>query len=252
MMRNKIPTIYVAIDTGNIDHALSLSHAINQVNQSIYHDSHPKCQFGIKLGLEFFNHHGTHGVTKIKTSVADIPLFLDLKYHDIPNTVAGALRGALQLHPDFVNVHALGGAEMMRRARDIVDDNAASSSHTISTKILAVTILTSTNQSDLQRIGMETPLTDQVRRLAQLSAESGMDGVVCSAHEIEDLRRDLGNDFILMVPGIRPNNSAHDDQKRIMAPNQAFHIGATHLVIGRPITQADNPVEAALAIYHNL
>lgn len=192
---------------------------------------------GIKIGLEFFNSHGPSGVSGLMAQTPDVPLFLDLKYHDIPNTVAGAIRAVCtHVTPAYLNVHAAGGLEMMRAAKEACSPE---------TKLLAVTVLTSIDDTGLIQIGQKGPAGEQVERLALLAREAGLDGVVCSAHEIAVLRAACGSDFALMVPGIRPAGSASGDQKRVMTPQEAIESGATHLVIGRPITQAPDPAQAA-------
>lgn len=231
--------IFCAIDTPNAERALALAAAMQ------------KAGCGIKLGLEFFNAQGPQGIAEIRRAYQDLPLFLDLKYHDIPNTVAGAIRAAARLAPDFINVHASGGRAMMEAARDALDE--ATAQYGIQRpKLLAVTILTSLEQDALQAVGYQGRVQDNVERLARLTRESGLDGVVCSPLEIEPVRMVCGDDFITMVPGIRPESAEQNDQKRIMTPHQAMQAGATHLVIGRPITGAADPAAAARAIIDNI
>ena len=226
-----LPRIFCAIDTNDIDIAIKLS-------------SDVKDYCGIKLGLEFFNGHGIQGVKRIEDAIGDTPIFLDLKYHDIPNTVAGAIRALTnQISPAFLNVHASGGLEMMKAAKSECPE---------SSKLLAVTVLTSTDTSCLQSVGQGQDIDSQVKKLALLTQEAGLDGVVCSSHEIQLIRETCGNDFITMVPGIRPTNSGNHDQKRVMTPEDAIKLGATHLVIGRPITRAENPVAMARSLFENL
>jgi orotidine-5'-phosphate decarboxylase len=225
---NQKPHIFCALDTDDLDHACALAKAIGPVTG------------GLKLGLEFFNSFGPQGVETVRKACPESALFIDLKFHDIPNTVAGAVRSvSRRLKPDYLNVHAIGGLEMMRAAKDACEP---------ATKLLAVTILTSMDDAGLARTGQLGPLTDQVKRLAALTQEAGLAGVVCSAHEIEALRALCDPDFVLMVPGIRPSGSDHQDQKRVMTPKQALQKGATHLVIGRPITGDTKPAKAAQAI----
>ena len=169
-------------------------------------------------------------------------LFLDLKCHDIPNTVAGAIRSVVPLAPDYITIHASGGAEMMRAAQDAAGD----------TKLLAVTVLTSLDDPALQAVGQRTPAASQVLTLAKLTHQSGLPGIICAGPDIADVRRDLVKPFVLMVPGIRPAGSAVGDQKRVMTPREAMTAGATHLVIGRPITEAADPATAAAAILQAL
>ena len=166
------------------------------------------------------------------------------KFHDIPNTVAGAVKAiSKNFKPAYLNVHASGGEDMMKAAKDACDPT---------TKLLSVTVLTSMNEDNLRSVGQGDSTMDQVQRLALLTKETGLDGVVCSSHEIEVLRRECGRDFILMVPGIRPADADLGDQKRVMTPKQAMQNGATHLVIGRPITEARDPVTAAQKIIESL
>jgi orotidine-5'-phosphate decarboxylase len=200
---------------------------------------------GVKIGMEFFNAHGPAGYRAV--AATDLPIFLDLKLHDIPNTVAGGIRAVLPLRPAIVNVHTAGGGAMMRAAADAAKE--AGESRPL---VIGVTMLTSLDASDLRDTGVSGSPSDHVRRLAGLAASSGLDGVVCSAHEIEVLRRDLDKDFKLIVPGIRPAGSDVGDQKRIMTPVEALTLGADLLVIGRPITSANDPRAAAEEIGRSL
>lgn len=224
--------VFVALDTTDPDYARQLA---ERVRPSVG---------GLKLGMEFFNAHGPAGVRPFLDM--GMPVFLDLKYHDIPNTVAGACRAAASLGVSILNVHAQGGAAMMRAALDAVK------SVNPSTKLIAVTMLTSLSDEDLPSVGLTPPVGDQVLRLASLTQQCGLDGVVCSAHEIEVLRRELGPDFLLVVPGIRPVGAAVGDQRRVMGPAQARDAGASLLVIGRPITQAADPGQAARDIAESI
>lgn len=225
--------VFCALDTTELGRALALARDL---------DGHVG---GIKLGMEFFNAHGPSGYHALAET--GLPVFLDLKLHDIPNTVAGGIRAVLPLRPAIVNVHAAGGAAMMRAAAD-----AAAEAGDARPLVIAVTMLTSLDESDLADTGVTGTPADHVRRLAGLAARSGLDGVVCSAHEIETLRRDLGPDFKLIVPGIRPEGAALADQKRVMTPARALELGADILVIGRPITGADSPRAAADSITRTL
>jgi orotidine-5'-phosphate decarboxylase len=202
---------------------------------------------GIKLGLEFFCANGPEGIRTVMSGAAGLPLFLDLKLHDIPNTVAGAVRAVAPLAPYLLTVHAAGGPQMMRAAAE-----AAAEMGETRPRIVAVTVLTSLDAGDLAAIGVAGGVTDQAARLADLALASGLDGVVCSAHEAATLRRQLGPQAILVVPGIRPAGAATGDQKRVMGPAEAMAAGATHLVIGRPITEAADPAAAARAIVSEL
>jgi orotidine-5'-phosphate decarboxylase len=217
---------FVALDTTDLAYALDLANALS---------GHVG---GMKVGKEFFTACGPDGVRAVTD--CGMPVFLDLKFHDIPNTVAGAVKASLALSPCMVNVHACGGETMMRAAAQSAE--AAGEGRPL---LLGVTVLTSMDESDLQGIGVESSVPDQVLRLASLAQFSGMDGVVCSAREVEDLREHLGKEFKLVVPGIRPQWASSDDQKRIVTPAAAIAIGADYLVIGRPITGAGDPVEAA-------
>ena len=224
--------VFVALDTTDPDYARQLA---ERVRPSVG---------GLKLGLEFFNAHGPDGVRPFLEM--GLPVFLDLKYHDIPNTVAGACRAAAALGVSILNVHAQGGAAMMRAALEAVKSVSPS------TRLIAVTMLTSLSDEDLLSVGLTPPVGDQVLRLASLTQQCGLDGVVCSAHEIATLRRELGPDFQLIVPGIRPEGSATGDQRRVMGPAQARDAGASVLVIGRPITAATDPAQAAREIAQSL
>jgi orotidine-5'-phosphate decarboxylase len=224
--------VYVALDTTDLDDALQLAQRVR-----------PHVG-GLKLGLEFFTAHGAEGVRAF--TGMGLPVFLDLKFHDIPNTVAGACRAAARLGVSMTNVHAQGGAAMMRAALDAVKTvNPA-------TRLIAVTMLTSLSDEDLPGLGLAPPAGDQVMRLAGLARQCGLDGVVCSAHEIERLRRALGPGFLLVVPGIRPAGAALGDQRRVMGPKEALDAGADVLVIGRPVTAAPDPVLAARDIAESL
>ena len=224
--------IYVALDTTDPDYARQLAERVR------LHVG------GLKLGLEFFSAHGPDGVRPFIEM--GLPVFLDLKYHDIPNTVAGAVRAAAGLGVSILNVHAQGGGAMMRAALD------AAKSVSPSTKVIAVTMLTSLGDEDFPALGLNPPVADQVLRLASLAQQCGLDGVVCSAHEIARLRQELGPAFLLVVPGIRPAGSALGDQRRVMGPAEARDAGASILVIGRPITGAADPAQAARDIAQSL
>ena len=224
--------VFVALDTTDLDYARQLAERLR---------GHVG---GLKLGLEFFSAHGAGGVRAFQD--LGLPIFLDLKYHDIPNTVAGAARAAASLGVDIINVHAAGGPAMMKAALEAVRGTGTK------TKVIAVTVLTSLSDSDLAAIGQTPSAGQQVLRLAQLAKSCGLDGVVCSAHEIAPLRAALGPDFMLVVPGIRPAGSDLNDQSRVMTPAEAHKAGADILVIGRPITAAPDPVKAARDIAQSL
>ena len=204
---------------------------------------------GLKIGKEFFYAHGRAGYEKLAGSGQNI--FLDLKLHDIPNTVAAAVRTLVPLAPTYLNVHAAGGAEMMAGAARAAD-GAAEEAKVVRPKMLAVTVLTSLSDADLNDIGINGTPRDQVLRLAALAAKNGMDGVVCSAREVELLRHEMGPNFNLVVPGIRPAGAAQHDQKRVMTPEAAIAAGADVIVIGRAITQNSDPGLAAQAIADSL
>jgi orotidine-5'-phosphate decarboxylase len=191
---------------------------------------------GLKLGLEFFCAHGHHGVHEI--AKIGLPLFLDLKLHDIPNTVAAAMQAIHVLEPAIVTVHASGGRAMMEDAK------AAAGEHC---KVVAVTMLTSLDDADLATTGVSGSAHDQVMRLAELAQAAGLDGIVCSGQEVAAVHRQWKDGF-LVVPGLRPAGSALGDQKRAVTPRSARDAGASVLVIGRPISRADDPVAAARAI----
>jgi orotidine-5'-phosphate decarboxylase len=202
---------------------------------------------GIKLGLEFYMAHGAPGYRRVAGTIVKegpAPIFLDLKFHDIPNTVAGAVRSVAPLEPLILNVHASGGKTMMRAARDAAAESA-DKLNLRRMKLIGVTVLTSLDDVDLRRVGQSVPARDQVLRLAELARESELDGVVCSPQEIVALRERLGDDFLLVTPGIRPEWAATGDQKRIMTPAEAARAGADYLVIGRPITADSDPASAA-------
>ncbi len=194
---------------------------------------------GFKIGLELFYAEGR----SIVEHMGPQRVFLDVKLHDIPNTVAAASRVLAGLNVHLFNVHCLGGLEMMRAARDATRETNAD------TKIIGVTILTSHDRASLARLGLDEEPESAVRRLALLAREAGLDGVVCSPHEIEKVRRECGDDFLIITPGVRPAGSDNGDQKRVMTPQEAIDKGADYLVIGRPITGADNPQRAARKIF---
>ena len=220
--------IYVAIDTPDLQRATMIAAAVA-----------PHAG-GIKLGLEFFAAHGPVGVAAI--AAIGLPLFIDLKFHDIPNTVAGAVAALAPLAPAILTVHAAGGAAMLTAARAAALPD---------TKIVAVTVLTSLDADDLAATGIGGDPAGQVARLATLARASGIDGIVASPHEAAAVRA-AWPDATIVVPGVRPDGSDCGDQKRVMTPRAALAAGASILVIGRPITGSDNPAEAALAILAGL
>ncbi|MBI1327551.1 MAG: orotidine-5'-phosphate decarboxylase [Alphaproteobacteria bacterium] len=235
-MDNKI---FCAVDTGDMTRALHIAKAMEKTTGAV------------KLGLEFFVQNGADGVEQVTSECPGLSIFLDLKFHDIPNTVAGAVRNVCSLQADFTTIHTSGGLDMMRAATEAAHEYAAK--HNLPrTKILGVTVLTSLDDGDMDDVGQCKPVADQVKRLAALAQKAGLDGIVCSSHEIAALREALGPDLILMVPGIRPAGGAVADQKRVMTPPEALTLGATHLVIGRPITEAADPAQAAQNIISSL
>jgi len=200
---------------------------------------------GIKLGLEFFTANGPAGVRAIQED--GLPVFLDLKFHDIPNTVAGGMQAAASLGVAIITVHASGGGAMLRAALDAARSGAAGAG-AAPPKVVAITVLTSLAEDDLAAVGQPGPLAEQAERLADLSRSSGLDGVVCSAREAALLRRRLGPDALLVVPGLRPVWADAQDQKRVVTPGDAVRLGADVLVVGRPITTARDPADAAQRI----
>ncbi len=225
--------IYCALDTTDLGRAMALAGELaGKVG-------------GVKLGVEFFGANGPAGVARV--SEAGLPIFLDLKFHDIPNSVAGAVRAMLPLGPARLTVHASGGGAMLRAAMD-----AAAEAGEARPRILAVTVLTSLDDGDLEAVGQQSPAGEQVRRLAALARNSGVDGAVCSPREVAALRAECGPEFLLIVPGIRPAWAASGDQKRVMGPAEAVAAGADYLVIGRPITEADDPADAARRIVEEM
>lgn len=199
----------------------------------------------LKIGKEMFTHFGPDFVKEVVDQGFDV--FLDLKFHDIPNTVAKAVKAAAELGVWMVNVHASGGRKMMQAAKDILvqfGDKAP--------LLIAVTVLTSMDESDLKELGITLNPEEQVKKLALLTQASGLDGVVCSSHEAPILKALLGQSFKLITPGIRPEGSAIGDQKRIKTPKQAIQSGADYLVIGRPITQSDDPQKVLTEINRSL
>jgi len=220
--------IFVALDTPDLTRALTLSRAVmDHVG-------------GLKVGLEFYTACGPDGVKRIVE--LGLPVFVDVKFHDIPNTVAAASRELARLGAKIFNIHTSGGDVMMREAV------AAARAVDPTVKVIGVTVLTSIDDALLIAVGQQGPAADQVVRLASLARQAGLDGVVCSAHEIAPLRRACGRDFLLAVPGIRPKGADLADQRRVMTPAEAHAAGADILVIGRPITGAADPAAAARAI----
>ena len=216
--------VFVALDTPDLDRAMAIAQSVK---------GHVG---GLKLGLEFFCAHGHHGVHEIQK--LGLPIFLDLKLHDIPNTVAKAMQAINVLEPAIVTVHASGGRAMMEDAKAAANGN---------TRVVAVTLLTSLDERDMARIGYGGTPHEQVARLAGLAQEAGLDGIVCSGNEVKAAHKTWKDGFFV-VPGLRPKGGPLADQKRAVTPRQARDNGASVLVIGRPITAAEDPDAAARAI----
>ncbi len=216
--------IFLALDMPRLDSALALAQKVK---------GHVG---GLKLGLEFFCAHGHHGVHEL--AHVGLPIFLDLKLHDIPNTVAAAMQSIHVLEPAIVTVHAAGGRAMMEDAKVAAGERC---------KVVAVTLLTSLDEGDMTATGISGTPHDQVLRLADLAQEAGLDGIVCSGHEVAGVHK-RWKDGYLVVPGLRPADGNHADQKRTVTPRAARDAGASVLVIGRPIARAEDPVAAARAI----
>ncbi len=216
--------IFVALDTTDLEQARTLGRSLKgRIG-------------GIKLGLEFFIANGPVGVDAVAS--LDLPIFLDLKLHDIPNTVAKAVAAIAPLRPAILTVHAAGGHAMLAAARAAAPEDM---------KVVAVTMLTSLDESDLSATGITGDSSSQVARLALLARDAGVDGIVCSGDEVATIRAQWPESF-LVVPGIRPANAAQGDQKRVVTPRAARDAGASVIVIGRPITQASDPAAAAKAV----
>ncbi|WP_330110823.1 orotidine-5'-phosphate decarboxylase [Methylophaga thalassica] len=226
------PRIIVALDYATANDALQMADQID-----------PK-RARVKVGKELFTRSGPSVVTDLVSRGFDV--FLDLKYHDIPHTVAKACAAAADLGVWMLNVHTLGGAAMMEAAREAVD---SASTQPI---LIGVTLLTSMDQTTFEQIGLSGNMSDTVIRLAKMAKSSGLDGVVCSAQEASALRENLGDAFQLITPGIRPAGSDVGDQHRIMTPKQAIEAGSHYLVIGRPITAASDPMQALADIEKSL
>ena len=216
--------IFVAIDTPDLAKAMALAEAVES------------SAGGLKLGLEFFAANGPAGVREL--AKLGLPIFLDLKLHDIPNTVAKAIEALRPLRPAVLTVHAGGGKAMLQ---------AAKAAAPVETKVVAVTVLTSLDESDLAAAGVSGSPADQVKRLASLARDSGLDGIVCSGAEVAAASAEWPDGFFV-VPGVRPEGSGAGDQKRVVTPREALDSGASILVIGRPITGADDPQAATEAI----
>ena len=224
-----VDRLFCAVDTADLDEALLLAELLSgEVG-------------AIKLGKEFFTAHGPKGVAKVAEFGHKI--FLDLKYHDIPNTVAGAVRAAAKMKCAVLTVHASGGFSMLQAATQAAVEEAR-----IGLKVLAVTVLTSLDETDLKAVGQGVPISDQVQRLARLAKSAGVQGLVCSPLELKVLKEEFDDSLILVVPGVRITKTSVHDQKRVMTPGEAVRAGADHVVIGRPITLSDDPVGAVRRI----
>jgi orotidine-5'-phosphate decarboxylase len=229
--------IICALDTQDADEATAISREV------MAHVG------AVKLGLEFFTANGAAGVKQI--TQLGVPLFLDLKFHDIPNTVAKAIAATAGMNMFMLTVHTSGGQHMMKAAID-ASDRIAQVTGKERPLVIGVTLLTSLDQDDISMIGFNHTVQEQVIRLADLAQSAGLDGVVCSPFEIAPLRKACGTDLTLVVPGIRPEGSAVGDQKRIMTPKEALARGADYLVIGRPITESADRAGAAKTIAESL
>jgi len=225
--------LFCALDTGDLERAVALATELRDIVG------------GFKLGLEFFSALGPAGVEKI--AAFGLPLFIDLKFHDIPNTVAGAVRSIMPLRPAILTVHAAGGIEMMQAAREAAAEAAARLDSEMPW-IVAVTLLTSLDAGDLDALGIEGSTHKVVARLTRLVEKAGLDGVVCAPHEVSTARSTTGEGFRIVVPGIRPRGAPAYDQKRVMTPEEAMAAGASVIVVGRPITSAADPAAAAQTI----
>ncbi|MCK0714654.1 orotidine-5'-phosphate decarboxylase [Chromohalobacter sarecensis] len=231
MPRPDTPLI-IALDYPDLDQALAMTDRLDPA----------RCR--VKVGKELFTRSGPRVLEVLHARGFEV--FLDLKFHDIPHTVAGAVEAAADHGVWMVNVHAGGGRRMMEAARERLENRR------LTTHLIAVTVLTSMAREDLVEIGVDDEPLTQVERLAALAQCSGMDGVVCSAQEATALRALCGDTFLKVTPGIRPSASSGDDQRRTLTPAQALEAGSTHLVIGRPVTQASDPMAALGAIEHEL
>jgi len=230
------PHIIVALDYPAAEPALALARRLDPA----------RCR--LKVGKELFTRAGPGVVRALADAGFDV--FLDLKYHDIPNTVAAACAAAAELGVWMLNVHALGGRRMLEAARDAVHARARAGGRR--PLLIAVTILTSLAEADLREVGFGGPPAENVTRLAALARAAGLDGVVCAPTEAAALRATLGGDFLLVTPGVRPAGAGAGDQRRVLTPAQARAAGADYLVIGRPVTQADDPLAALAAIEEEL
>ena len=228
---NKNP-IYCAIDTSNIEEAINI---IKEINPYIG---------GIKLGLEFFTSCGVNGIEKI--AKFELPLFLDLKLYDIPNTVKKSLRNVLSFNPAYTTLHVLGGSEMLSECVSLKKELNSN------TTLIGVTMLTSFNDNFMNEVGLSGSIYENVENLSKLASNCGMDGIVCSPMEIRNVKQTFGSKLKLVVPGIRSNDDNADDQKRTLPAKKALDLGADIIVIGRPITSAESPAKAAKIFYQSI
>ena len=217
--------IFCAIDTSNIETATNL---VSQIKPHIG---------GIKLGLEFFTSCGISGCHTMKEF--DLPIFIDLKLHDIPNTVASALRGIFSLEPEYTTLHISGGSEMLKSSVSLKNELQSK------TNLLGVTILTSFNDNTIEELGFGSSVKHSIEQLTSIAHESGLDGIVCSPQEVKHIKETYKNKLKLIVPGIRSSNNVNNDQKRTLSAKEAISAGADIIVIGRPITKAKDPAESA-------
>ncbi|WP_341808947.1 orotidine-5'-phosphate decarboxylase [Wolbachia endosymbiont (group E) of Neria commutata] len=221
--------IICALDTQDLNKAVSLANILrNKISM-------------IKLGLEFFAANGLLGVEEV--AKCNVPIFLDLKLHDIPNTVAKTVEVIKDLSVEMLTLHVCGGIEMLKRALNTVQDTKI--------KLIGVTVLTSMSNEDLSELGIERKVKSQVILFAKLAKEAGLHGIVCSVLEAQEVRKECGKDFKIITPGIRID-PYHDDQKRTATPKEAITLGADYIVIGRPITKSDDPVSSAELILDSL
>lgn len=230
---NAVNRLIVALDFNTEERAVSMAEKLKN-----------DVKF-FKVGLELFSACGPKIVERIRETGCDV--FLDLKFHDIPNTVAKAAAAITALEPFMINVHALGGYDMMKRAQEAVT-NEAERCDVLKPKILAVTILTSLDDKALKAAGIDQDIQKEVLKLARLAKEAGLDGVVASPSETKLIRKELGEDFMIVTPGVRPEWAASNDQKRIATPRIAVKDGADYIVVGRPVTESKDPAEAARTI----
>ncbi len=226
----KKTTLISALDLPELDQALAMVDRIG-----------PQVEW-YKVGKQLFTHYGPQVLQELKARNKKV--FLDMKYHDIPNTVAHAIRSGALVGGDIIDVHAFGGPAMLEAAAQAMRETG--------TRVIAVTVLTSMDQAQLEAVGIQATPQEQVLRLAKLARQAGLSGVVCSALELPLLRKELGDDFLTVVPGIRPAGADAGDQKRIMTPRQAREAGADFIVVGRPILAAPDPAQAAEKILQEL